>query len=91
MSEDVKCQTCEDKGKIQCPCCSGYGGAVNDFYPMGVGKAYNCFYCSGVGKIICPGCNKSRAIFWEQSTFTGVMGELLSWIRTWLFPEKNIS
>ena len=91
MSKDVNCPTCEDERRIQCPCCSGYGGAVNNFYPMGVGKVHICCYCSGVGRILRPRCNKSRTIFREQNAFTGAMEELLSWIRTWVFPEKNIS
>ena len=91
MSEDVKCLTCEDGGRIQCPCCSGNGGTINNFYPLGVGKGYFCCYCGGVGKVLCPECNRPRTIFQEQGTFTAALGELLSWILTRLFPEKNIS
>jgi len=60
MSEKTHCPTCNDKGTIQCPCCSGCGGTITDYFPFGIGKAYSCSYCGGSGAVPCPRCSASR-------------------------------
>jgi len=89
MPEKERCQTCEDIRKIRCPYCSGRGGIINHFYPLGMGKSYSCYYCGGVGKIPCPRCKKAGTIFQEPGIITETMGVFFSWIWTRLFHEKR--
>jgi DnaJ-class molecular chaperone len=77
MSEKTHCPTCEDKGRIQCPCCSGSGGTIINFFPFGIGKAYTCSYCGGSGTVPCPSCSVSRVIETVENIKTNLFSRIV--------------
>jgi DnaJ-class molecular chaperone len=76
MSEKTHCPTCEDKGRIQCPCCLGRGGTITNFFPFGLGKGYLCSYCGGLGTIPCPRCRASKARDKKMSIKTSLFSRI---------------